>query len=120
MGFLFAGKGWYEWTFGITALTAIVACDLVGSMIAVRAHRNGLRRGPAWQAGLGLLYVAGSLLFARTVGPHLADPKAGDPTGGWRRVESKGALDKLDRPLEHDPSFPPLVSDHPANRSARH
>ncbi|HTE51533.1 MAG TPA: DUF2007 domain-containing protein [Kofleriaceae bacterium] len=120
MGLLFLGTGWYEWTFGLTALGAIVACDLVGSMVAARAHRRGVRRSRAWQVGLGTVYVAGSLGLAQLLGPHLTDPTEGEPTGGWRRVQHQSPLERIDRPLEHDPSFPPLTSEHPANPSARH
>lgn len=119
MFFLIAGRGWHDWTVGLTALAGVVACDVVGSMIATSAHRRGVRRGAAWQAALGAMYVGGSLFLAHVVGPHLSDPKLGDPTGGWRRYEAKSPIDKLDRPLQRDPSFPPLTSQHPANPSAR-
>jgi hypothetical protein len=117
MGLLIIGDSWYAWTVGLTALGAIVGCDIVGSMLAARAHEKGVRRGRAWQAAIGLAYVAGALLLAHTVGPRLTDPKAGDPTGGWRRVTNQGPLDKIDKPLERDPWFPPLTSQHPANPS---
>jgi hypothetical protein len=120
MVFLFGGGGWYEWSVGLTALFGIVGCDVVGSMLAARAHARGVRRGRAWQAALGASYVGGALILAVAVGPRLSDPKAGDPTGGWRRVQQRSPLDRIDRPLEREPSFPPIVSEHPANPMARH
>lgn len=121
MVLLFGGDTWYEWTVGVTALGAIVGCDVVGAILAARAHRNGVRRSRAWQAAIGAAYVGGALGLALAVGPHLTDPTAGDPTGGWRRFETKKTpSERIDRPLERDPSFPPLTSQHPANPSARH
>jgi hypothetical protein len=117
MAFLIIGDSWYAWTVGLTALGVIVACDVVGSMLAARAHRTGVRRGRAWQLAVGLAYVGGALLLAHTVGPHLTDPRAGNPTGGWRRVQYPSALEKIDKPLHRDPWFPPLTSQHPANPS---
>lgn len=119
MRFLFAGHGWRDWTVGLVALGGVVLFDLVGSVLAARAHGRGVRRGHALQAGLGALYVAASIGVAVLVGPHLTDPKAGDPTGGWRRVQHRDPLQTVDRPLENDPSFPPLTSEHPANPAAR-
>jgi hypothetical protein len=119
MFFLIAGDGWRDWTIGLTALVAIVACDVIGAVFAARAHRSGVRRGRAWQAGLGAVYVCGSLALAQLVGPHLANPKLGDPTGGWRTVQRKPVTQQVDKPLERDPSFPPLTSQHPANPAAR-
>ena len=119
MRFLFAGDGWKEWTVGLVALGGVVLCDLVGSALAARAHGRGVRRGHAFQAGLGAVYVAASIGLAVLVGPHLSDPTAGDPTGGWRRVQHRDPLQTVDRPLENDPSFPPLTSEHPANPAAR-
>lgn len=119
MRFLFTGDGWNEWTVGLVALGGVVLCDLVGSVLAARAHGRGVRRGQAFQAGVGALYVAASIGLAVLVGPRLTDPKAGDPTGGWRRVQHRDPLQTIDRPLENDPSFPPLTSEHPANPAAR-
>jgi hypothetical protein len=119
MAYLFIGDSWYAWTVGFTALAGIVGCDLVGAMAAARAHRSGVRRGRAWQAAMGAAYVSAALLAAHALGPLLTDPKAGDPTGGWRHVPGKPPLEKLDRPLQRDPSFPPLTSQHPANPAAR-
>ena len=120
MRLLFTGDGWSDWTVGLTALGGVVLCDLVGSVLAARAYGRGVRRGHAFQAGLGTLYVAASIGLAVLVGPRLTDPKAGDPTGGWRRVQHRDPLQTIDRPLENDPSFPPLTSEHPANPAARH
>lgn len=120
MAFLFMGDTWYEWTVGMTALIAIVGCDVVGGVLAARAHRTGLRRGRTWQAALGAAYVGGALALAHGVGPHLTDPTRGDPTGGWRQVQVKSPAERIDKPLERDPSFPPLTSQHPANPSTRH
>lgn len=119
MRFLFTGDGWKEWTVGLVALGGVFLCDLVGSVLAARAHGRGVRRGHAFQAGLGAIFVAASIGLAVLVGPHLTDPKAGDPTGGWRRVQHRDPLQTIDRPLENDPSFPPLTSEHPANPAAR-
>ena len=117
MALLIIGDSWYAWTVGLTALGAIVGCDIVGSMLAVRAHEKGVRRGRAWQAAIGLAYVAGALLLAHSVGPRLTDPKAGNPTGALRQrqMQDQGALEKIDKPLARDPWFPPLTSQHPAN-----
>jgi hypothetical protein len=120
MGFLFAGAGWKAWTTGMTALGVIVACDVVGSIVAARAHGRGIRRSRAWQAGMGTVYVTGALVLAHLVAPHLSDPTQGEPPEGWQRPLHRDPLQTIDRPLEHDPSFPPLTSEHPANPSARH
>jgi hypothetical protein len=117
---LFTGEGWYEWTIGLIALGGVVAFDVLGAVVAARAHRRGVRRGKAWQAALGAVYVGGALVLAHAVGPSLVDSRLGDPTGGWRRVQRQSPIEKIDRPLERDPSFPPLTSEHPANPSARH
>lgn len=119
MYFLFAGDDWHDWTTGLTALIAIVACDVVGASLAARAHRNGVRRGATWQIALGAVYVVGSLGLAQLVGPHLADPTVGEPTTGWRKKQQRPASEEVDKPLERDPSFPPLTSEHPANPAAR-
>jgi hypothetical protein len=121
MAFLFMGDTWYEWTVGMTALIAIVGCDVVGGVLAARAHRSGVRRGRAWQSALGAVYGAGAHALAHALGPYLTDPTRGDPTGGVRQWGvKKDPADKIGRPLERDPSFPPLTSQHPANPSARH
>jgi hypothetical protein len=121
MAFLFMGDSWYEWTVGMTALIAIVGCDVVGGVLAARAHRSGVRRGRTWQAALGAAYVVGALALAHALGPHLTDPTRGDPTGGARQWGvKKDPAENIGRPLERDPSFPPLTSQHPANPAARH
>ncbi len=119
---LFTGEGWYDWTIGLTMLGGIVACDVVGAVIASREQQRGVRRGKRWQAALGVVYVGGTLFLAHGLGPLLVDPKAGDPTGGWRKVQrlNQSPIEQIDRPLQRDPSFPPLTSEHPANPSARH
>jgi Putative prokaryotic signal transducing protein len=119
MVLLFAGDSWTTWTAGLTALMVIVGCDVVGSVLATRAHRSGVRRGRAWQGAVGALYVGAAIVLAIAVGPRLTDPNAGNPTGGWRHTPDKSPLERLDRPLQRDPSFPPLTSDHPANPAAR-
>jgi hypothetical protein len=117
MYFLFAGRHWDDWTTGITMLGGVVVCDLVGSVIAVRAVRRGVRRSVAWQTGVGVLYVGGSVALALALGPTLADPATG-PGAGERRRAPADPDATLERPFERDPSFPPLTSQHPANPSA--
>lgn len=118
MAFLFGGDTWYHWTVGMTALGAVVACDVIGGVLAARAYRSGVRRSKAWQIAVGSAYVGGALGLALAVGPHLTDPTLGDPTGGWRRYQSKkNPAEQIGRPLERDPQFPPLTTQHPANPS---
>lgn len=117
MYYLFAGRNWDDWTIGITLLASIIACDLVGATVATRAHRRGIRRGVAWQAGFGALYVGGSMALALAVGPRLADPTVG-PGADQERRKPLEQDSTLRRPFERDPSFPPLTSQHPANPSA--
>ncbi|HWM87701.1 MAG TPA: hypothetical protein VNO33_17730 [Kofleriaceae bacterium] len=118
MALLFTGDSWYDWTVALTALIGIVGCDVIGSVLAARAYRAGVRRGRVWQGALGAAYVGGALVVAHVLGPHLIDPTKGNPTGGWRRVQKKSPIEQVERPLERDPSFPPLTSQHPANPSA--
>lgn len=117
MYYLFGGRRWDDWTIGITLLASIIACDLVGATVATRAHRRGIRRGVAWQAGFGALYVGGSMALALAVGPRLADPTVG-PGADQERRKPLEQDSTLRRPFERDPSFPPLTSQHPANPSA--
>jgi hypothetical protein len=119
MVYLIKGTQWADWTLGLTALIGILICDVAGAVVAARAHRRGVRRGLAWQSGLGVLYVGGVLAVAAAIGPQLADPTVGEPVERVRRDEP-GPLEQVGRPLEHDPMFPPLTSEHPANPSARH
>lgn len=119
MVYLVTGTQWSDWTLGLTAVIGVLLCDVIGAVVAARAHRRGVRRGVAWQAGLGLLYVGGVLAVAATLGPHLADPTVGEPVERKRR-DDRSPLEQVGRPLERDPMFPPLTSEHPANPSARH
>ena len=121
MYFLFAGTRWDHWTTGITMLGGVVACDLVGAVLASRAHNRGVRRGPAWQLGVGTACAAGAIGLAMLVGPTLADPSKGaraDEEAGPRPASPR-ELERLDHPLERDPTFPPLTNQHPGNPQAR-
>ena len=111
--FLFIGQSWGDWTIGVTMLGGLVACDLVGSALAVRAHNRGARRSGAWQAGVGVLCAAGAMGLALIVGPELADPTRGP--GADRSQPRRSDQGQLGHPFERDPSFPPLTSEHPAN-----
>lgn len=117
MYFLFAGREWDDWTIGMTMLAGVVACDLVGSTLAVRAYRRGVRRGATWQSAWGALYVGGSVALALAIGPALADPTTG-PGAERHRPQPADPDAELGRPFERDPSFPPLTNQHPANPSA--
>jgi hypothetical protein len=117
MYYLFAGRQWDDWTTGMTLFVSILACDIVGATVAAASHRRGIRRGFAWQAGWGALYVGGSMALALAVGPALADPTAGP--GADKPGRTPAAPDAtLERPFDRDPSFPPLTNQHPANPSA--
>ena len=118
MYYLFAGRHWSDWTTGVVLLGGVVACDLVGATIAARAYRRGVRRGLVWQAGVGVLYVGGSMALALAVGPRLADPTQGPGAKDPRSTRDPSHDATLERPFDRDPSFPPLTSQHPANPSA--
>lgn len=116
--FLVAGQRWDDWTVGATMLVSCIAIDLVGSVVAVRAHNAGVRRGAVFQAGAGLVYASAAMGLALAVGPRLADPTRG-PDG---EVEEPAVRDRDQQDLrssfkEHPP-FPPLTNQHPANPSA--
>lgn len=119
MYYLFAGDTWADWTLGFATLAMVVGADVVGSAVAARAHRLGVRRGPVWQSIAGATYVGLALGLAHTLGPRLADPMVGRDLGRPSRSTAPSAIDKLERPLEREPSFPPLTSQHPANPAAR-
>lgn len=117
--FLVAGRSWDDWTIGATMLVSCVALDLVGSVLAVRAHNAGVRRGGAFQTGIGLVYAGAAMGLALSVGPTLADP-----TRGPRRdtaeepAERRGDQTDLKSSFKDHPPFPPLTNQHPANPSA--
>jgi hypothetical protein len=118
--FLVVGQRWDDWTIGATMLVGVIAADLVGSMVAVRAYNVGIRRGAAFQSVVGLAYASAAIGLALAVGPTLADP-----TQGPRRDEQ--AAPSARDPHQQDvrssfkdhPPFPPLTNQHPANPSAR-
>ena len=117
--FLAAGQRWDDWTIGATMLVGCVAIDLVGSVLAVRAYNAGVRRGGAFQAGIGLAYASAAMGLALAVGPTLADPTKGprrdtaeEPAG------SRGDQSDLKSSFKDHPPFPPLTNQHPANPSA--
>lgn len=114
MYFLFFGDRWSDWTTGITMLGGVVVCDLVGSLLATRAHRRGVRRGVTGQSVAGVFLVGASMGVAFAVGPHLADPTVG-PGAEEKRLRSPAREMELGRPFERDPLFPPLTGAHPAN-----
>jgi hypothetical protein len=115
--FLFGGHGWHEWATGMTLFGCVVGCDLVGAVVAVRAERGGVRRGPAWQSAVGASYVVAALGLSLVVGPRMAPPQAARGGGHGHHGGDRG--DSLSQPLDHDSSFLPLTSQHPANPSAR-
>lgn len=110
--FLLAGQDWSDWTVGFTLLGGLVLCDLVGAVMAARAHRRGIRRGTLRQSLTGIACVAGALALAMVLGPELADP--GKDTG---RAHQRDRQDpgSVDNPLERTPNLPGLTSEHPAN-----
>ena len=117
--FLVVGQRWDDWTIGATMLVGCVAIDLVGSVLAVRAYNAGVRRGGAFQAGIGLAYASAAMGLALAVGPTLADP-----TKGPRRDTAEepagphGDQSDLKSSFKDHPPFPPLTNQHPANPSA--
>jgi hypothetical protein len=115
--FLFGGHSWHEWATGMILFGAVVGCDMVGAVVAVRASRGGLRRGPAWQSAVGASYVVAALGLSLLVGPRMAPPQAA--RGGGHAHHGADQGDSLSQPLDHDSSFLPLTSQHPANPYAR-
>ncbi|HEU5059123.1 MAG TPA: hypothetical protein VFU21_21470 [Kofleriaceae bacterium] len=117
--FLAAGQQWDDWTIGATLLLGCVAFDLVGSVLAVRAHNAGVRRGGAFQTGIGLAYASAAMGLALAVGPTLADPTRG-PKGETAEEPSQRRDDQSDvrSSFKEHPPFPPLTHQHPANPSA--
>ena len=116
--FLVAGTQWDDWTIGATMLIGCVAADLVGSVIAVRAHNAGVRRAGPFQAALGLAYASAAMGLALAVGPTLADPTRGPD--GDEEVPTSRDPDQSDvrSSFKDHPPFPPLTNQHPANPSA--
>lgn len=117
--FLVVGQRWDDWTIGATMLVGVIAADLVGSMVAVRAYNAGVRRGTAFQTAVGVAYAGAAIGLALAVGPTLADPSKGP-----RRDEQAepGTRDPQQQDLRSSfkdhPPFPPLTNQHPANPSA--
>jgi hypothetical protein len=116
---LHAGASWREWAIGFIMLGAVVASDLAGAMVAVRAHNRGVRRGATWQTVVGGWMVAGSMILAHAIGPILADPTRGPDADPGGQLDPQGDGELLDHPLERDPHFPPLTGQHPANPQTR-
>ncbi len=116
--FLVAGQRWDDWTVGATMLIGVIAADVVGSMIAVRAHNAGVRRGSAFQAGVGLAYASAAMGFALAIGPTLADPSKGPSPDKQPPSERDPNQTDLRSSFKDHPPFPPLTSQHPANPSA--
>jgi len=116
--FLASGQRWDDWTIGATLLITCIAADLVGAIVAVRAHNAGVRRSGLFQAGLGLAYAGAAMGFALAIGPTLADPTQG-PSGGDQLPTSRDR-DQADlkSSFKDHPPFPPLTNQHPANPSA--
>lgn len=116
--FLAAGHSWDDWTVGATMLIGCIAADLVGSVIAVRAHNAGIRRGGAFQAAVGMAYASAAMGLALAVGPTLADPTRG-PSADREEPTSRDAdQSDLRSSFKDHPPFPPLTNQHPANPSA--
>jgi hypothetical protein len=118
---LHAGASWREWAIGFIMLGVVVASDLAGALVAVRAHNRGVRRGANWQVVAGGLMVAGAMALAHAIGPILADPTRGPeaPAASEQPAGPKGDSELLDHPLERDPHFPPITGQHPANPQTR-
>ncbi len=117
--FLVAGRQWDDWTIGATMLVSCVALDLVGSILAVRAHNAGVRRGGPFQAGIGLAYASAAMGLALAVGPTLADPTKGPRRDGAEEPSGRsGDQSDLKSSFKDHPPFPPLTHQHPANPSA--
>ncbi len=119
--FLVAGQRWDDWTVGATMLIGVIAADVVGSVIAVRAHNAGVRRSSAFQAGMGLAYASAAMGLALAIGPTLADPSKGprpdEDRPSERDPDQPDQMDLRSSFKEHPP-FPPLTNQHPANPSA--
>jgi len=116
--FLVAGQRWDDWTVGATMLIGVIAADVVGSMIAVRAHNAGVRRGSAFQAGMGLAYASAAMGFALAIGPTLADPSKGPRPDKEQPSQRDPNQSDLRSSFKDHPPFPPLTNQHPANPSA--
>jgi hypothetical protein len=116
--FLVAGQRWDDWTIGATMLIGVIAADVVGSMIAVRAYNAGVRRGSAFQAGLGLAYASAAMGLALAIGPTLADPNKGPSPDKDRPSQRDPNQTDLRSSFKEHPPFPPLTNQHPANPSA--
>ena len=116
--FLVAGTHWNDWTIGATMLIGCIAADLVGSVIAVRAHNVGVRRSGPFQAALGLAYASAAMGLALSIGPTLADPTRGP--GAEEKLPASRDPDQADlrSSFKDHPPFPPLTNQHPANPSA--
>ena len=117
--FLVAGQRWDDWTIGATMLVGCVAIDLVGSVLAVRAYNAGVRRGGAFQVGIGLAYASAAMGLALAVGPTLADPTKGPRRDTAEQPAGpRGDQSDLKSSFKDHPPFPPLTNQHPANPSA--
>ncbi len=118
--FLAAGQRWDDWTIGATLLITCIAVDLVGSIVAVRAHNAGVRRSGLFQGGLGLAYAGAAMGFALAIGPTLADPTRGPNGAGEQQQPTSRDRDQADlkSSFKDHPPFPPLTNQHPANPSA--
>src|SRR5262245_26243762 len=116
--FLVAGQRWDDWTIGATMLIGVIAADVVGSMVAVRAYNAGVRRGSALQAGLGLAYASAAMGLALAIGPTLADPSKGPSPDQDHPSQRDPNQTDLRSSFKEHPPFPPLTNQHPANPSA--
>lgn len=116
--FLVAGQRWDDWTVGATMLIGVIAADVVGSMVAVRAYNAGVRRGNAFQAGIGLAYASAAMGLALAIGPTLADPSKGPSPDQEPPSERDPSQTDLRSSFKEHPPFPPLTNQHPANPSA--
>ena len=117
--FLVAGRRWDDWTIGATMLVSCVALDLVGAVLAVRAHNASVRRGGPFQVGIGLAYASAAMGLALAVGPTLADPTKGPKRDGAEEPSGRsGEQSDVKSSFKEHPPFPPLTHQHPANPSA--
>jgi hypothetical protein len=76
---VFVGStSWAEVVTGTTILFTLLAFDLVGGQIAVRAHNRGERRGPVAQLAIGAALVGAALAIGGFAGPRVPEPESRD------------------------------------------
>ena len=66
---------WTVMVTGVIMIWALLALDLIGGQLAVRAHNRGVRRSPWRQLAVGAAYLAGALALASAIAPHVRLPR---------------------------------------------